>query len=871
MNFKKILALGLSLVLVAGSLPSCGGKKEETKITNVFKETELKLPEKYSGGDNFNLGQVYAAGEIMYALCNEYDPKTYESRQFFLPINLDGSTGAEITIEREEPGDGQSGMYFNNAAFGADGSLWATFSCYSYTENEYRNWAVLRHYKDVNSGEYETIDLSSLNDEETGDEFYINTMVAADDGSLVLQSYNGIKVLGPDGKIKDFDTGDYESIDTVKKFGDKIYFSSYKYDETTGTGGSTYVEMDLTTGKTGKEYPVPSRMSYSLIEGLGGYDYYYNDQNAIWAGNLGSEDKVEILNFINSDINANNMNTIIPLSADKFFATAYDDDYYTQYCMILDRVPDEQVAAKEIIKLATPRLDYDLRSDVIKFNKSSDKYRIVVSDYSIYATDDDYNAGATRLAADLTSGKLPDILQITDAIPYTSYVSKKIFTDLYALMDADTTFDRSLYFENIFKACETNGKLYSLVPRFRLLTFAAKTENLDGITRWNIQEFMNFVKKHPEMQIFDYDFNRSNFLSYVLQFARDNFVDRATGECRFDSEDFKTILEFANSLTTDDFWSNIDYNEVGDEFWQEYDSRFTDNRVLLSQTYFYNLGNSYKSLINYTFKADVTLVGFPSEEGNGAGIEPSFELAILEKSKHKEGSWEFLKSFISEDKQMPTETRWGSYNYGSGIPILKKAVEKQLEIAMTPPENNNDVIVDGGGIAMPMYAETETVASVSMAAPNEGDASEQSLLPGGIAIDVGGVVIGGDSAAVDPAETDAPSDDGTGDGIDADGDGVIDGDNTGDNTGDGDVTIDDPIVDPVEPVYPTNRNTVLTKEQCDALRSMISGATQIIRSDTKLEAIITEEAESYFSGQKSLETVVSIIQNRAETYIAESR
>ena len=46
---------------------------------------------------------------------------------------------------------------------------------------------------------------------------------------------------------------------------------------------------------------------------------------------------------------------------------------------------------------------------------------------------------------------------------------------------------------------------------------------------------------------------------------------------------------------------------------------------------------------------------------------------------------------------------------------------------------------------------------------------------------------------------------------------------------------------------------------------------QIIRSDTKLEAIITEEAESYFSGQKSLETVVSIIQNRAETYIAESR
>ena len=54
-------------------------------------------------------------------------------------------------------------------------------------------------------------------------------------------------------------------------------------------------------------------------------------------------------------------------------------------------------------------LDWNLRSMIVEYNKTNDEYRINVVDYSEYATDDDYNAGVTKLTTEIISGSVPDI------------------------------------------------------------------------------------------------------------------------------------------------------------------------------------------------------------------------------------------------------------------------------------------------------------------------------------------------------------------------------------------------------------------------------------------------------------------------------
>lgn len=62
-----------------------------------------------------------------------------------------------------------------------------------------------------------------------------------------------------------------------------------------------------------------------------------------------------------------------------------------------------------------------------------------------------------------------------------------------------------------------------------------------------------------------------------------------------------------------------------------------------------------------------------------------------------------------------------------------------------------------------------------------------------------------------------------------------------------------------------------TEEQVAKVREMITSAVSDKGTDDKILAIINEEAQAYFDGQKSGEDVAALIQNRVQTYISETK
>ena len=64
-----------------------------------------------------------------------------------------------------------------------------------------------------------------------------------------------------------------------------------------------------------------------------------------------------------------------------------------------------------------------------------------------------------------------------------------------------------------------------------------------------------------------------------------------------------------------------------------------------------------------------------------------------------------------------------------------------------------------------------------------------------------------------------------------------------------------------------------TQEDVDKLKDLISrvDGISVNQQDNNLMNIITEEAEAYFTGQKSLDDVTSIIQSRATIYVNENK
>lgn len=61
-----------------------------------------------------------------------------------------------------------------------------------------------------------------------------------------------------------------------------------------------------------------------------------------------------------------------------------------------------------------------------------------------------------------------------------------------------------------------------------------------------------------------------------------------------------------------------------------------------------------------------------------------------------------------------------------------------------------------------------------------------------------------------------------------------------------------------------------TSEQIEQIRELIAVAKPAKGSDITVQQIIMEEAETYFQGQKSVNEVADIIQNRVQLYISEN-
>ena len=839
---KRMTALLLAIVILlcTFTVASCKDNSAPTKPTGVFRETTIELPEELQT-DNVNFQSFHRAGDFLYILVYSYDNETYMPSYSLACYDLVNNTFAETRDVPLPENNETGGANLNSFTVAEDGTVYFAIEKYSYTEDMYTSEMELIAVKD---GETKSVPVSLEGDDQYG--FYVNSMAALSDGSVVLASWNGLRLLTADGELKpiEFDS-EQNNIENMFMLDGVLHVSIYSYDGE--SYGSKIYPFDPLTGKFGEPISVKSQHTYNMILGPG-YDYYYNDRNVLWGVDIKTGEMTEVVNFINSDINGNDVRQILPLSEDRFFITSRQRTSTRTMSTLgfIDRVPEDEIVEKKMLRLAVTYAAYDLRSSVIAFNKSNDTYRITIDDYSRFNTDDNYSAGIDKLTSDILTGNVPDIFMITTEMPYDVYAARGIFADIYKLMDADPDFRREDYLENIFEAYEYGGELLSLVPSFYISTFAAKKELLGDIEGWTFEEFMSFAAAHPEMTMFDNDFDRTNFVEMFMLFARDSFIDSETGKCTFDSEEFRRVLEFTKTLSDVSFWESVDNENA--QFWQEYENRFKENRVLLASTSLYDINYSFKNLLNYTFGAEATYVGFPVSEGNGAVIHANYEYAIAEDSEFKEGAWQFVKTMITPENQMPYyNEQYKDWTYPTGaIPVLRDAVDKMIEIAMTPVEEDGDNVIVGGAVTLP----SRPVAVVTEAA----------------------VSVASADVAVAAVTVDEPTVEVT---VEADAEAVTD---------DGEVvteSVEDAEIEavPEEPMpdididvdYVDPYLTPLTREQADEIMRLITTTTSVARYDNDMNDIIKEELEPYFSGQQSLDDTVKHIQNRVSIYINEKR
>lgn len=659
----------------------------------------------------------------------EEEAETYVSSLYFVGFDgtiskLDAYVPYTVDSENSANRDYGSSSSVSGAYLNSEGKLVVVEEVYEYwstapegiTEENDEYWNYLEYNENYYLRVLDTdgSEISSAVIEVPEDRYlYIYNACLDENDNLIVSCDDSVAVIGTDGSFKNImlESSNPESYTyisgTVKLADGRVAAMCYS-----GEGNELRV-VDVAAGSFGESYALPGS-AYNAISGGGDYDLYYTSGSSFYGYKFETGEEAggetKLFNWINLGINGDNATGISVMDdgsvccllndyhAAKNADGSYREGTYDVTLATISYVPSSSVPVREKITLAAQYLNWDIRDTIVKFNRENPSYCIEVNDYSEYNTDEDYNAGVTKLTTELLAGNVPDIIDLSN-MPYTQLAAKGLLEDIYPYIDADSEFSRDDFFPNILKAYEVNGGLYATVPGFYIYTAIGAPSVVGDEPGWTYEEFDEALASMPEgCDPFDKYTTRDQILNYCLSLDMNNYVDWTTGKCNFDSDSFKKLLEFAARFPEEFDWENYEYSEEDNTA-----NRIASGKQMLSAGSIFSLEDIFYN--DYYFGGKSTYIGYPTYDGHPGSLigSSSSAYAMSAKSEHKDVVWNFLREFFTEDYQR--EQYYLPTNINVYNAKLKDAMtvqyQKKADGSFMLDENGEKIPVSRGGMGTP--------------------------------------------------------------------------------------------------------------------------------------------------------------------------
>lgn len=713
---KKEITKILSLILASAmalSLAACGSTEEETAeatpapeyayAAETLCETESKdQPAAISEDGYYAIGGSYVKGTVPEGAVAETEGQFDSYVPSISFVANDGTVTKLSAYSPVTPDSGMESMRDYLATNSIETLLLRSDGNIVIVENVYAAWCDAESDVKYGSDEYyehveslsewwlrvlnpDGSEISRAKLDVSGEEASFYTCTLDENGNLLTSLSNGIAAFDADGKIAYFaETSDY--VYSMAQTADgKAAVLLYGMAD-----GKMLVRLvDAENGTLSETaYPL-SADAYGLINGSGEYDLYFNSSSSVYGYDFETQEYTKLFAWIDCDLIASYI-TLTSISSDGSVKAIYmhygDDDDDTQSAELVEanKVPYDASSEVKRLTLASVYPDDVLLNAVVDFNRSHKDVRIELKDYSEYNTSDDYTQGYTKLSTEIAAGNMPDILDISADFPYTRYASNGILVDLYPYLEKDSELSKDDFFENVLEAIEVNGGLYMANSGFGVYTAVGAASIVGDEPGMTYDEYFEALSKMPEgCEGFDLGYDRDTALQMCVALEFSKLVDWTTGECRFDSEDFINILNYAAQFGTFD----SDTYEYSAE--DSTSARVAEGKQMLATTVFTSVDymiTDYDAM----FGGKATMVGFPTTEGTGNMLYLSSGIAITTKCEDPDTAWEFVRTYFTEDYQKK------QYMIPTNKNVFEEELEKAMEVTYEKDANGNYKLDENG-------------------------------------------------------------------------------------------------------------------------------------------------------------------------------
>lgn len=285
------------------------------------------------------------------------------------------------------------------------------------------------------------------------------------------------------------------------------------------------------------------------------------------------------------------------------------------------------------------------REPVDTFNRTHTDVQIEIRDYS------DEN-GCQRLLTELAAGRFPDIIDLGGdlsaggcRLPYRMLAESGFLENLWPYIENDPDLGREGVVEAPLKAAEVDGGLYTIFSEVQIDTLAGAASLVGDRTSWSLDELRDAFAVMPEgSTVVEYTYTRGQMFACIFGMNVDRYVDWKSGTCSFDSEAFRSDLEFINSFPD---------KTGGESSWRETEAEITKRKLnglqMLSRICIVRPADMQYIDAFYGQGGRAVPVGYPVGDGSVGSsfqIQGSSVLAMSSACQNKDAAWEFMRRLL---------------------------------------------------------------------------------------------------------------------------------------------------------------------------------------------------------------------------------
>lgn len=397
----------------------------------------------------------------------------------------------------------------------------------------------------------------------------------------------------------------------------------------------------------------------------GQYDFLLYDHAAAYGYNLSKHKKEELFVWQDSDINGYCVECLGVLEDGRYFCAVEDWLYDDRSVVLLTRTRAEDAPQRREMVLAG--LDGGMSDRIalaVGFNRNSSQYHITVKSYG--SLTELYNAILAREPidiVDLSGGNIKNLCR------------QSVFEDLSPYLEESEILARDAFVDGILEAYTFDGVLVGIPESFRLRTVVGDRSMMGNDAGLTLEGLLAIAGNHPQAMPFD-GITREEMMQYLIMFNEETFIDWERGECHFDSDLFKAVLELVKR-----FPDSLD----GAEEEVSLPRKIQNGDVLFAIADMTGVKNF--QIYGAIFGETAAGVGFPTPDGRGGTLlfgDNAF--GIVSTSENKSGAWDYIESVLQRKytEDMDNEEVYGAYYWRPPFqyPSMKKAVQAIADYEM---------------------------------------------------------------------------------------------------------------------------------------------------------------------------------------------